>query len=148
MICPYCNKKETVIKIRSFPFCSDCFQKWFGFEPKDYDPNQYPDTKLFNNYRLEKGFIWADGSKNWYKNGQPHSDNDKPAVVYADGSKYWYKNGELHRDNDKPAMVFTDGTKFWYKNGQQHRDNDKPAEIWADGSKFWYKNGEFIKEET
>ena len=97
-VCSYCNKKETIIEVRSFSFCSDCFLKWFGFEHENYDLDRYPDTKLLNNYKLEKGFIWFNGSKRWFKNGEPHRDNDKPAEVCADGSKYWFKNGEFIKE--------------------------------------------------
>ncbi len=57
------------------------------------------------------------------------------------GTKYWYKNGELHRDNDKPAVIWADGSLTWYKNGKLHRDNDKPAIIYANGSEYWYTDG-------
>jgi hypothetical protein len=78
----------------------------------------------------------------WCKNGKPHRDNDKPAVIWYNGSIYWYKNGVHHRDNDQPAVIFIDGSKYWCKNGEWHRDNDQPAVIQSDGTKRWYKNGE------
>ena len=30
-------------------------------------------------------------------------------VIHKDRTKIWYKDGELHRDNDKPAVVWSDG---------------------------------------
>ena len=44
-------------------------------------------------------------------------DNDTPAVEWADGSKDYYQNGERHRDGDKPAIECADGRKYYYKNG-------------------------------
>ena len=87
------------------------------------------------------------GGKFWYKHGQLHRDEDKPAVEYPSGYKEWHKNGKSHRDEDKPAVVYPSGTKMWYKQGKLHRDNDKPAKIESDGSKSYWKNGkEYIPE--
>ena len=84
-------------------------------------------------------YIYADGSKEWYKNGQLHRDGDEPAVISAYGSKYWYKNRQFHRDGDEPAIIYANGSKFWYKNGERHREGDKPAVIHENGSKRWNK---------
>jgi hypothetical protein len=67
-----------------------------------------------------------------------------PNNVFVDITSWdliWWKNGNMHRDNDKPAVIRFDGTKEWLKNGKRHRDNDKPA-ILQNGFKRWYKNGE------
>ena len=85
--------------------------------------------------------IYDDGSKFWYKNGQPHRDGDEPASIHASGNKVWYKNGQLHREGDEPAIIDVDGSKFWYKNGQRHREGDLHAVIYVGESKEWYKNG-------
>ena len=29
----------------------------------------------------------------------------------------FYKNGNYHRDNDKPAVIWDNGNSFWYFNG-------------------------------
>ena len=59
-----------------------------------------------------------------------HSVNDEPAIIYANGSKYWCKNGKPHRDGDKPAVIWANGgSKYWYKNGKLYRDGDKPVGI-------------------
>ena len=98
---------------------------------------------LANNYKdgsqTEKT---ADGTRVWYKNGEVHRDDDRPAIIYADGGLVWYKNGEYHRDGDKPARIDEDGTLGWWKNGKIHRDGDKPAVIGSDGLLVWYKNGQ------
>ena len=44
-----------------------------------------------------------------------HSCCDEPAVEWDDGSKEWYKNGLKHRDNDLPAVQLNNGNKIWYK---------------------------------
>ena len=62
-------------------------------------------------------------------------------VKISEFSIGWYKDGEWHRSNDKPAVIFFDGSRYWYKNGKRHRDNDKPAIVYGHGSKRWYKNG-------
>ena len=51
--------------------------------------------------------------------GQPHSFDDKPAIVYDDGRKEWYRNGKKHRDNDLPAVIRGDGVEFFYRFGRQ-----------------------------
>jgi len=97
----------------------------------------------------------------WYRDGQWHRDDDKPAYIgyYESGKiewQYWYKNGQWHRNNDKPACIkyYENGKiewQHWYKNGQWHRDNDKPACIgyykndkvrWQE----WYKNGQWYRD--
>jgi len=37
---------------------------------------------------------------------------------YPTGNKYWYKNGQSHRDNDKPAIISSSGNMNWFKNGK------------------------------
>lgn len=81
------------------------------------------------------------GTKNWYKNGQKHRDNDLPAIINFNGDKYWFQNGKLHRENDLPVVVCHYNNKYWHRNGQLHRDNDLPAVIYFNGDKFWYQNG-------
>ena len=89
--------------------------------------------------------IFADGDKQWYKNGVCHRDGDLPAVIYSNGDKVWYKNSKLHRDGDLPAVICADGTKYWFKNGQCHRDGDLPALIYSNGDKWWFKNGKRVR---
>jgi len=55
-------------------------------------------------------------------------------VIHSNGTQFWYKHGEQHRNDDKPALIWADGSQWWYKHGEQHRDNDKPAVIDHDGS--------------
>ena len=73
-------------------------------------------------------------------------DNKVVCVVGVGGDQHWYKEGELHRDNDKPAIVCAYGGKYWYKEGLKHRDNDLPAIIYASGDQHWYKEGVFQKK--
>ena len=47
----------------------------------------------------------------------------------ADGTKEWYLNGQLHRV-DGPAIEYASGTKAWWLNGKRHRV-DGPAIEWA-----------------
>jgi hypothetical protein len=57
----------------------------------------------------------------YYKDDQPHRDNDLPAVEFANGTKHWCQNGKHHRDNDLPAIIHSSGTKQWFKDGELHR---------------------------
>src|SRR4029078_5296143 len=59
--------------------------------------------------------------------GYRHRDGDQPAFIYANGTKVWYQNGQRHRDGDQPAFIYADGSKQWYQKGQRHRDGDQPA---------------------
>ena len=52
---------------------------------------------------------YADGTKEWWLNGQRHRA-DGPAIERADGSNEWWLNGELHRA-DGPAYERADGSK-------------------------------------
>jgi hypothetical protein len=83
--------------------------------------------------------ISANGTKEWYLNGQLHR-TDGPAMEWADGDKEWWLNGQLHR-TDGPAVGDTNGDKYWWLNGQLHR-TDGPAIEYADGDKSWYLNGQ------
>ena len=65
--------------------------------------------------------------------------------VYANGTKFWYLNGEKHRE-DGPAVKWADGTKLWYQNGEKHRE-DGPAIEYPDGTKYWFLNDEEYTEE-
>ena len=60
---------------------------------------------------------FADGSKEWWQNGQLHR-LDGPAIERADGTKEWRLNGQLHR-LDGPAIELADGNKSWWINGKQ-----------------------------
>ncbi len=99
---------------------------------------------------------YADGSKEYYKDGKPHRDNDPvlgsmPAIEHSGGGKEYYKDGKRHRDNDPvlgsmPAIEFADGSKLYYKDGKRHRDDDPelgpmPAIERANGTKEYYKDG-------
>lgn len=62
---------------------------------------------------------------------KPHSKKGNPAVIFANGDKEWRKNGELH-NADGPAVVkhtgeeeyFLQGTKKTKTNwGQERRKN-------------------------
>jgi len=96
---------------------------------------------LFHSRNDEPAIITND-TKEWYKYGKLHRDNDKPAIVWDNGSKAWYKSGKYHRNGDKPSFIDKeDGSKEWWKNGKLHRYGDKPAIISGNGTKYWYKHG-------
>lgn len=93
------------------------------------------------------GVKMSDGSIQWHdKQGRPHRDGDKPAIIRKDGSKEWHQHGRLHRDGDLPAFEYHNEAKFWYQNGEHHRDNDLPASIYANGDKYWYQRGKLHRE--
>lgn len=69
----------------------------------------------FNNLPKSKKnglFIFYDGDKLWFKNGEFHRVNG-PAVICFDGDKYWYVDGKLHR-LDGPAIEYYDGVKLYF----------------------------------
>lgn len=78
--------------------------------------------------------------KTWWKDGYIVKQETK-------NERMWYKKGELHRDDDKPAYEIIGVCKRWYKNGKLHRIGGKPAVESTDGYKAWYKNGVFISSE-
>lgn len=85
--------------------------------------------------------ILEDGTKEYYRNGLLHRDNDLPAVECAHGTKFWFKNGKLHRDNNLPAMEYYDGDKEWYKDGQPHREDGPAQDFIKVGLKRYWYNG-------
>jgi endo-1,4-beta-mannosidase len=108
-------------------------------------------NRFWKNFKTKKlhredgpAYEWADGTKQWYLNGQWHRE-DGPAYEDADGTKFWCLNDKLHRE-DGPAYEGADGTKEWYLNGKLHRE-DGPAIERARGTKYWYLNGKNLTEE-
>jgi len=83
-------------------------------------------TRCINNHPSPRSYSLSDNIRidiraevvEWYKDGQCHRDNDKPAVIWHNGARYWYKNGRRHRDNDKPATIKSDGTEEFWKGGR------------------------------
>jgi hypothetical protein len=55
-------------------------------------------------YRLNGALHRGDGPKNL--------SQILPAIEWADGTKEWYINGQLHRE-DGPAIEWANGTKEW-----------------------------------
>ena len=60
----------------------------------------------------------ADGTREWWVNGELHRD-DGPAVENVDGTRMWWVNGKIHR-TDGPAIEYLDGTREWWFNGQKY----------------------------
>lgn len=110
--------------------------------------------------------IMADGTKSWYRYGELHRENDRPAIERADGSKEWWRNGKRHRDTSQPAvigpanstikeywingtrMVSTmttqpNGDEMWATStGLMHREDDLPAYVTKGGrGKTWFIAG-------
>lgn len=67
----------------------------------------------------ENGLI----TKNWFRKGENHRDDDKPAkTTERDGEiikAEWFQAGKLHRENG-PALIEGE-TEEWYKHGRQIR---------------------------
>ena len=47
---------------------------------------------------------------------QPHNYGG-PAIIDKNGIQYWFKEGNPHRDEDQPAIIYTNGNQAWYKEG-------------------------------
>lgn len=94
-------------------------------------------------------------TKQYYRNGILHRDNDKPAVLIYNKHKknirlVWYINGQVCRLSDEPALVERKKNKIsylrWYEDGLIHRGHNKPAVIRYNTSgkvieESWYLRG-------
>lgn len=83
----------------------------------------------------------ADGSKEWWVNGDLHR-TEGPAAEYPGGGKEWYINGKPPRI-DGPAVEYADGSAEWWIKGELHRI-DGPAVELANGPKYWHVKGQEI----
>jgi len=79
---------------------------------------------------------YEDGTKRWFKNGEPHRE-DGPAVECANGDKYWCKDGKYHRIGG-PAIELANGEKQWWLNGKhygvsvpaiEHENNESGSQV-------------------
>lgn len=84
------------------------------------------------------------GIVEYFYNGMRHRDGDEPAVIDANGSKQWWINGEIHREN-KPAVIFANGDTQWWHHGLLHRLNGPAIETY-NGMPQWWINGKCIDE--
>ena len=60
------------------------------------------------------------GNKFWFDNYRYYHREDGPAIEGANGSKEWWVNGQLHRIGG-PAREGADGHKEWWINGGRYR---------------------------
>jgi hypothetical protein len=88
----------------------------------------------------DPALTWMNGDREWWYRGRRHRDG-APAIINVDGRKEWYLNGELHSQDDQPAIERASGDKEWYCNGRRHRAGNKPAMEFADGNKAYYYDG-------
>jgi len=42
---------------------------------------------------------------------------------YLGGTMFWFKNGNYHRDNNKPAFVWDNGDMEWWVDGKFIKEN-------------------------
>ncbi len=68
---------------------------------------------------------WANGSKEYWKDGKRHRDGDLPALEWASGSKEYWKDGKRHRDGDLPALEWASGYKEYWKDGIKYNPFEK-----------------------
>lgn len=66
--------------------------------------------------------IFEDGRIRCMKGKQYHCRTE-PAVVEADGTQEWYCEGELHRPNG-PAVIHPDGTKEFWIMGAEYTEEE------------------------
>jgi hypothetical protein len=81
----------------------------------------------------------ADGTQEWYRDGQRHRD-DGPAIELTNGTGKWYRDGQRHRER-APAVECTDGSRGWWLDGKRHRDEGAAVER-ASGTREWYRDGQ------
>lgn len=125
--------------------------------------------RTMSNYiKLGHDMAWRDGPKTehqknvfvtttrWCRNGQPHRDNDLPAIERTNGDKEWWVDGKRHRDNDLPAVIWPYGGRCglnrleWWVHGRRHRDFDLPALTGLDQCgpyQAWYWRGQLHRGE-
>jgi len=89
--------------------------------------------------------ILPSGTIEWHNEAGRLHREDGPAREWADGSKEWWLNGERHRV-DGPAIEYASGSKEWWLNGERHRV-DGPAIEYANGDKAWRLNGRYVSEQ-
>jgi hypothetical protein len=79
-------------------------------------------------------------SRRWLHHDHTHRLGDLPALIEADGSQEYWVDGQLHRDDGKPAWISASGQGIgWWVDGRQfHPDPDQPACIAGDGMKTWF----------
>lgn len=72
-----------------------------------------------NTPRRPPDYTQYDGLQCWHDgNGQPHSDNDQPAMTRPNGEKIYCRHGVRHRDGG-PAHIHPDGREEWYQHGNK-----------------------------
>lgn len=84
----------------------------------------------------KKGDVWSwlcrllNRRQAWLKNGRPHRDGDKPALIWPDGRREWWVDGRQHRDGNKPAVIRLDGSREWWVRGHLQRSIDTNTARW------------------
>ena len=101
-------------------------------------------------YHIRRGgrpqSITHNGDQHWSDvYGNPHRDNDRPAVIRSNGDRLWYRHGRLHRVGG-PALITRHGY-YYHQDGEIHRDHDEPAAITRD-SYTWYIHGVCRRSDT
>ncbi len=74
----------------------------------------YLEDDSIDNYLFDNSNCYP--SEEYYINGIRHRDFDLPAVVFSSKNTYlmWYKDGQIHRENNKPAII--NGNFLYYFN--------------------------------
>lgn len=102
---------------------------------------------IIQKYRCDfNEFVLANighNNRQWFKFGKRHRIDGPAFVDFKNYMMVWYKDGEIHRDNDKPAFISLKPFhkyKRWYQNGDLHRV-DGPAIEDEDGHCSYFLNG-------
>jgi hypothetical protein len=96
------------------------------------------------------------------ENGHVSRYCDRPAYIYADGDRAWYMNGEAHRVAVDPVMglhlptfLNGSGSRYWWALGRPHRNDvdpvtgrHLPSSIRADGRRTWYVDGRLHRDDV
>ena len=86
---------------------------------KNFKKHSYKDAPAIISFNpITKFFKKNWGYKRWYKDGELHRENDKPAEIWSNGVKKWYKDNLLHRIK-KPAIIKTGGKKEYWQFGEK-----------------------------
>jgi hypothetical protein len=82
--------------------------------------------------------------REWRKDGWRHRIHG-PAVIWADGTQQYWDNGNLHRGGDLPAIIHADGSQEWWKHGRRHREGLPAIIVPNRNMKSWWVDGVKIR---
>ena len=111
--------------------------------------NDYESKKIISDYESKKNVSDYESKKNVsdYESKNYKGENNLPAIIYPDSSREYWKHGKRHRDNNQPTIICASDCKpkNWPYNYRIAYFVDdmlhcvkKPAAIYFDGKEEYY----------